>query len=829
MAELYTKKEIQGEIRTFREITKDFTDTKIVIPKFQRDYAQGRKGKEELRNNFLDDLFGVIENVDPKAPVRIYDFIYGQREKPNDQHADLNYFYPVDGQQRLTTVYLLLLYIGKRTLAEGIIQESDLEFLSKFSYETRDSSSQFCDMLFKTNAKEFANLPEYLDDHHKMTGAWVNDSTISGMKQMLKDIHNRFVALDSNCNYKLFWENATEKIAFWRLYIEGLKTIDDLYIKMNSRGKHLSDFENFKVEIDQLAQAYGKTNGEFQKEMDTTWTNLFWGYRDKDNDKIFPNYDNPKQKDFTDNGLDDKMLTFFRNYLTIAGVKSGALAKSATAETLSGIRLAKTVVPTVPNFFDDLETILHFLDSKTNNGTLLSFFEVFLTKVKEEDRYANNPADTTVKIYPHFDTEIDLLAEMMTKPNLSIKQKLIIEAFFCYILTVSANPNAVSVDQFKDRLRSLRNFMAYNYLHDDDDSHSGKMRENLLSVDELMKNGVQAIKGRDDQFTEGLKDHELDKLAWIANASASEAIAMKQIENYAVVQGILTPLKGTSSYSAKKFANFREIFGKDANYDFIYKVMIAIGPYYAHWSNNDGEAYNYAGPSLTRFRNVIFSIDNLKPLNNFEKLLTAPNVTTSALEAICDSLIQTAVNTKSYDWIYYMVKYPSMRWAPNGHYLKMKNCNYYTFMFRARTCYHNDNYDHWNVYNDALAVKLGIDSNVYVDKHGGAMTLPGANVLIDIVEDRINLHLQSDGNNFFIRISQSLGVDIVDRIEFAKNIADKLLDLAAQTISDSEDNEIKEYTSLTSDMLDERCGLELEKVIEFASGVEEIKDETVEA
>lgn len=699
-----TTKKIEGEIKTFCEITNDFTDTKIVIPKFQRDYAQGRKGKEELRNNFLDDLFGVIENDDSDAPARIYDFIYGQREKPNEQHSDLNYFYPVDGQQRLTTVFLLLLYIGKIAVAKGIIKEHELDFLSKFSYETRDSSSQFCDMLVKTKAEEFANLPAYLEDHHRMTGAWVNDPTISGMKRMLSDIYTRLNAKGEEADYDLFWKNATQKIAFWRLYIDGLKTIDDLYIKMNSRGKHLSEFENFKAEIDQLAQKFGKANGEFQKEMDTTWTNLFWGYRDKDNDRKFPNYDDPGQKDFTDNGLDDKMLAFFRNYLIIVGVKNGVLAKSASADGMSSILLAKTVVPAVSNFFDDLETILHFLNSKTQNGTLLSFFGEFLTKEKEEERFANNPADTTVKIYPHFDTEIDLLAEMMTKSNISIKQKLMIEAFFCYILIISKNPGILSDDEFKNRLRSLRNFMAYNYLHDDDASHKGKMRENLLSVDELIKNGLQSLKGRDDQFTEALKDHELEKQTWLMTASPAEAIAMKQIENYAVVQGILTPLKGTSSYSAQKFANFREIFGKKASYDFIEKVMIAYGPYFSHWSNSDGEAYNYVGPSLTRFREVFFRLDNPRPLPVFEQLLTSSNVSVSALNAHCAALLTAAMNNSAFDWTYYIVKYSSMRWAPNGHYLMLNGCKYYAFMFRARTCFHNDNYDHWNVYNDALSL-----------------------------------------------------------------------------------------------------------------------------
>ena len=39
---------------------------KIEIPIIQRDYAQGRSGKESLRKNFLNDLKESLENTDKK-------------------------------------------------------------------------------------------------------------------------------------------------------------------------------------------------------------------------------------------------------------------------------------------------------------------------------------------------------------------------------------------------------------------------------------------------------------------------------------------------------------------------------------------------------------------------------------------------------------------------------------------------------------------------------------------------------------------------------------------------------------------------------------------
>lgn len=76
----------------------------IRIPMLQRDYAQGRKGQEEVRERFLDALQEALELPpdDPTLP-RNLDFIYGSVEERRGETS----FSPLDGQQRLTTLFLL--------------------------------------------------------------------------------------------------------------------------------------------------------------------------------------------------------------------------------------------------------------------------------------------------------------------------------------------------------------------------------------------------------------------------------------------------------------------------------------------------------------------------------------------------------------------------------------------------------------------------------------------------------------------------------------------------------------------------------------------------
>ena len=83
----------------------------IEIPIIQRDYAQGRLGKENLRKTFLGDLKRALkDNIEMKL-----DFVYGSVEG-----GTLN---PLDGQQRLTTLWLLHWYIALRA---GVLNEENL-------------------------------------------------------------------------------------------------------------------------------------------------------------------------------------------------------------------------------------------------------------------------------------------------------------------------------------------------------------------------------------------------------------------------------------------------------------------------------------------------------------------------------------------------------------------------------------------------------------------------------------------------------------------------------------------------------------------------------
>ena len=91
--------ENNSSTHTFWELILSY---KIIIPPLQRDYAQGRKKNaeiEQIRNSLIEEIF---ESLVTNKPL-VLNFIYGEK-------ADSR-FVPIDGQQRLTTFFLLHWYV----------------------------------------------------------------------------------------------------------------------------------------------------------------------------------------------------------------------------------------------------------------------------------------------------------------------------------------------------------------------------------------------------------------------------------------------------------------------------------------------------------------------------------------------------------------------------------------------------------------------------------------------------------------------------------------------------------------------------------------------
>ena len=240
---------------------------KIEIPIFQRDYAQGRNDKttDKIRKDFVSSL---IEALDKNTPIEL-DFIYG-REVDNTITL-------IDGQQRLTTLFLLHWYISQR------IGKIDAFKNIKFSYATRDYAKDFTAKL--TTEEDFKidftqAISTELKDKNWFYDDWQHDPTVSGMLNTLDEIHKQLRDKTIDHYWSLLEQDKQGIITFYWLDLEEHQLTDELYLKMNARGKQLSKFENFKASlVKRMANEQWEGREDFSLKMDTTYTDLFWQYR----------------------------------------------------------------------------------------------------------------------------------------------------------------------------------------------------------------------------------------------------------------------------------------------------------------------------------------------------------------------------------------------------------------------------------------------------------------------------------------------------------------------------------------------------------------------
>ncbi|TLD82055.1 DUF262 domain-containing protein [Helicobacter sp. MIT 05-5293] len=230
----------------------------VEIPMLQRDYAQGRKSQEKVAREFLDSIFEVLEGN--KKSLHI-DFVFGYQEN--------NKFLLIDGQQRITTLWLLHFYLYKKS--ENLEEIKPL--LQRFSYSVRKSSRNFCKNLLKKDF-DISLIPskaiETMGSEFEEAENLYNDPTIKAMLHMLDLIYEKTQNQD-NCQK---FAERLGLITFELFDMENFGLGEELYIKMNARGKQLSRYENLKAFIQKDSKI--SSDKELLTKIDNDWTDYFF-------------------------------------------------------------------------------------------------------------------------------------------------------------------------------------------------------------------------------------------------------------------------------------------------------------------------------------------------------------------------------------------------------------------------------------------------------------------------------------------------------------------------------------------------------------------------
>lgn len=294
---------ITGETYTLAELFSG--ERRIIIPDLQRDYCWGDENNTkstgengELVSGFVNNLltqFDEYQNKNDKEFLNLGLF-YGYEVPAN--HIQL-----CDGQQRLTTLYLLLGMINKKTIehkedspTEGKFRHyliSDFEYKHDdkepyLNYAIRESSLYFLsDLVCKffianeDNVETIKSSDWYFDYYNL-------DPSIQSLLKALAKIES--FLKDKNPNCVEFGEWLLNKVTFLYFDMENRKNGEETFVVINTTGESLSSTQNLKPLVLQEKNV-SFDNTIFKsidgKDIDGCWEEIetwFWQKREGDND-----------------------------------------------------------------------------------------------------------------------------------------------------------------------------------------------------------------------------------------------------------------------------------------------------------------------------------------------------------------------------------------------------------------------------------------------------------------------------------------------------------------------------------------------------------------
>ncbi len=230
----------------------------LVIPEIQRDYVWETK-------DVLDFLSYIKEGFDGDEEDQPYlGFIYAY----NDRDYPFKYFL-IDGQQRVTTIYLLLLacyHKHGKGLPEYMFNRQQL----KIDYKVRQATHDLINDLVNF-CKDNPGLDFTIEDQIWFHKEYTTDRTINNIMANCYCIYEWLEGINELPKFIKFIEDG---ISLSYYHIEESRQGEDLYIYMNSRGRQLEPNETLKAKF--LAKLDQKNIWGAKWEL---WQDFFWKHK----------------------------------------------------------------------------------------------------------------------------------------------------------------------------------------------------------------------------------------------------------------------------------------------------------------------------------------------------------------------------------------------------------------------------------------------------------------------------------------------------------------------------------------------------------------------
>ncbi len=699
---------------------------KIVIPIIQRDYAQGRPGADiaRVRERFLESLYMAVT----EKPITL-DFVYG------DIDCDGN-MTPLDGQQRLTTLFLLHWYGAKKCN----VPKEEYAFLRQFSYETRYSARYFCIDLV-------GYIPDFCGDISKgivnqawFPFDWESDPTIGSMLVMINAIDSKFK------NVANLWDRLKENcITFYFLPIKDMGLTDELYIKMNSRGKPLTLFEHFKAELErEIRRMDEKLADRIANKIDQDWTDLLWEYRDSGSDSA------------DDNIIDDEFLRYFRFICDVICYRQD---KSPVGRSNDEFNLLQQYFSSkCPDARKNVETMERFLDCWCKIPGYTSptaFLKSFMSIKHESGKIMSDPSIFADCLH------------MYSDKTGRIRQFPLNRIVLLYaITTYLQNADKITEDDFRRRIRIVNNLIQNSEDEVSDRTDRNRMPAILKEVDAIILTGHidDAI---ENNFNVNQLSEEKEKILFLdANPELKERVF--SLEDHDMLRGQISIVGLDNIDLSERFVSLFK-----CQWDKIDCAMMAIGNYGQQERNR--WRYQYASKGMRYAWLQLFHKSANAGFENTKSILvkllsTNEEFTNDTLQKIIDDYIAECETNKEFPLRYYYVKYREYR---PGAYGKLSNSEAkekpYLFSVMCTQSM-------WSSNTYMPFLKVADDSHLSKDDNGQRLIYGDFHIIC--TNDSFLLR-KNDGDETVetVQIPQNeSGIDTKDRIQILKSfLAEKNL------------------------------------------------------
>lgn len=381
---------------TLKSFLTDHNLDQIIIPEIQRDYVWQednvkkllisiKENSERQNSNSQGVNDDLLNQLAPEAKVAV---MRALEESKNYCNVGFIYAYfdvdlagrfmLIDGQQRMTTLFLLMLCLSVKENKQDQFRRAYFKdgFL-KFDYKVREASHDFI-LNFVEHILSGNDFNAVIDQFWYFS-EYGQDVTIQSVLRNYKIIYDFLNSNDLTLQY------VEEYIEFWYFDTNKSKQGEELYIYMNSRGESVSAGESIKATLlkglsDQEKHDWGS---KWEK-----WQNLFWKYRKENNN--------------ADRGLEEFLRWIKIIELTKIDNKKSIESKVETIRNIkekSKIAVDGLSLPVIESYFNALSTALKFKDELKINSDWLtgSFAAIDYLKLLPTLMYAEKYFECDIK------------------------------------------------------------------------------------------------------------------------------------------------------------------------------------------------------------------------------------------------------------------------------------------------------------------------------------------------------------------------------------------------------------------------------------------------